>query len=342
MYKEEIFKGVNKELPKNKLSERTIKKGGSRASLKQEEFANRLIERGESALHKRRRLLLEREIVLDAEYEKQCTFNPVINPKTARSKYSETCQNKGPSLENEDLTFKPAINTRTTSLLKKNSSYSSGMSPFERLYSRKDSKKALEGINVSTVPRATIDLKQFIYRQEIREKIKKEKLELMAKTTVLTTTSLINEKSKKIAAKLGDFDTRMRSQKFKLESNESIGKDWFHPKINTKVSCNLLTAVPSTERNKKSTDTLVEKAPKLTKAKQYNNVESKLKLNTDINTLVTRIKTDKESKEKSKNHERQVKNIEEELRCTYKPKINGLPSYITTSIAQPKEHSKKV
>lgn len=306
-------------------------KSNSRSSIKQtqEQLANRLIEQGQSASYKKRRLFLEREIAQDAEHEKQCTFTPTIVSKAARSKYFETSQNKRPSLGSEEFSFKPEINKRTGSLLKKNTSYSSSVSPFERLYSRKNSKKALETIKVSTIPRATIDLKQFIHRQEIREKIKKEKIELTIKNTQVNVAPSINEKSKKLAAKLGDFDTRMRVQRLKLEASDTVGKDWFHPKINSKISYNLTSYVPSTDRNKKFSNTVVEKVT--VRPSQYKNVQSKLKLNTDINTLVTRIKSEKELKEKTNNQERQVKNIEEELRCTYKPTISSIPNYLTTN-----------
>eukprot|EP00826_Nyctotherus_ovalis_P005152 TRINITY_DN11156_c0_g1_i2.p1 TRINITY_DN11156_c0_g1~~TRINITY_DN11156_c0_g1_i2.p1 ORF type:complete len:367 (+),score=131.00 TRINITY_DN11156_c0_g1_i2:293-1393(+) len=340
-YKERTLRELKEELAAKKGLGQGKERNSSRANVKQSQelLANRLIEQGESACHKRRRLFLEREIAQDAECEKECTFNPAINSKTARSRYFETSQNKRPSLGNDEFTFRPAINSRTGSLLKKNSSYYSSVSPFERLYSRKNSKKALETVKVSTVPRAKIDLKQFIQRQEVREKIKKEKLELSAKSVSVSTVSLMNKNSKKIAAKLGDFDMRMRTQQLKYETVETIGADWFRPKINTKI--NYTVTVPSVNKGKKLANTVVEQPPKTAKSKQYSNVQSKLKLNTDINTLISRIRNDKELKERSSNQEKQVKRLEEELRCTYKPKISTLPNYLSRTANTSARHNRE-
>lgn len=340
-YKERTLKELKEELAGKKELVQGKERNCSRSSVKQSQelLANRLIEQGESAHHKRRRLFLEREIAQDAECEKECTFSPAINSKTARSRYFEASQNKRPSLGNDEFTFKPAINSRTGSLLQKNASYHSSVSPFERLYSRKNSKKTLETVKVSTVPRAKIDLKQFIHRQEVREKIKREKLELSAKSVSVSTVSLMNEKSKKIAAKLGDFDMRMRTQQLRFDTVETVGADWFRPKINAKI--NYTVTVPSADKAKKLANTVVEQPPKTAKSKQYGNVQSKLKLNTDINTLISRIRNDKELKERSSNQERQAKKLEEELSCTYKPRISALPNYLSrtanTSLRQNRE-----
>ena len=300
-------------------------------TVKQNKHTKHLIEAGKQINAKKRCLIIEREFAEDEEIKKTCTFIPKITSK-AKSKYLESSQHKPQVIINSECTFQPTINTRSGLIIRKDYSHNSNKDPFERLYTKIQSKKCLDIPKQPTTSKVKMDLKQFLARQEFCEVLRKHTLEL-AKNDVITQSSpKINENSKKIAASLGKFDTRMKLVQLKVVKTEGI--NWFHPKINNKINYNLhLRSLP---KNKENTNNEVTEV-KYSKSKLYDSVQSKLKLKSNIDTLMTRIESDKVKKERSNYQEKLVKEIGEELEHSYKPKIHPMPKYLNRS----KDHSDK-
>eukprot|EP00826_Nyctotherus_ovalis_P013306 TRINITY_DN13577_c0_g2_i2.p2 TRINITY_DN13577_c0_g2~~TRINITY_DN13577_c0_g2_i2.p2 ORF type:complete len:159 (-),score=42.82 TRINITY_DN13577_c0_g2_i2:86-562(-) len=147
--------------------------------------------------------------------------------------------------------------------------------------------------------------------------------------------------SKKLAAKLGNFETRMKLAQVKLVKNRTEEMDWFRPKINSKIGYDIGLA-PKSDRSSKGT----EKASavtvnKVSKSKLYDSIQSKLQLKNNRNTLISRIEKERVKKERSNYQEKLVKEIGEELECSHKPEIHPMPKYLNRSKNSSEKQTRK-
>eukprot|EP00826_Nyctotherus_ovalis_P011458 TRINITY_DN12985_c0_g1_i6.p1 TRINITY_DN12985_c0_g1~~TRINITY_DN12985_c0_g1_i6.p1 ORF type:complete len:144 (+),score=26.92 TRINITY_DN12985_c0_g1_i6:179-610(+) len=109
--------------------------------------------------------------------------------------------------------------------------------------------------------------------------------------------------------------------------------NWFHPKINTsyrgKKSPRRSPKPSTSSRNKPATNEAERSFNStMSKSKEYDNIASKLQLKDNLNTLIKRINCERNAKEQLNSKAKRLKELEEELSCTYKPQLTLLPSFL--------------
>ena len=280
---------------------------------------------------KRQLLILDKELKEDLEFT-NCTFKPQINSSKTQARYMIPVKKSPKEKIDEECTFKPAINaikqgTKLNEYLSKK--------PHERLTKR--NRSPVINNKPPIPPKPTGNIEDFINRQQVCELYKKQKLDYLIEEANEKMSPKIGKKSEAIAAKLGDFESRMKLLSLRKKQRSPRNEEeanWFRPKINTSYRGNKTyrrsPKTTTSPRNKPTTTKETEKSfsSTMSKSKEYDNIGSKLQLKNNLDTLIKRIKCEQNAKERISSKAKELKNLEEELDCTYRPKLTSVPSYL--------------
>eukprot|EP00826_Nyctotherus_ovalis_P062663 TRINITY_DN910_c0_g1_i4.p2 TRINITY_DN910_c0_g1~~TRINITY_DN910_c0_g1_i4.p2 ORF type:complete len:222 (-),score=41.92 TRINITY_DN910_c0_g1_i4:133-798(-) len=172
--------------------------------------------------------------------------------------------------------------------------------------------------------RSETSLEEFMQRQKLHVLRKKQRAE--EGEVERSHSPKINDKSREMASKLGDFDERrelisLRRMRFKFPGV----KEQFTPKINKLPKYFPKPATCAKPKEPVQTPTF---SPSLNKSKEYGNIKSRLRLRDSIDTLLERIRQENKEKERVYNKVKCERNLNEELECTHKPRILPDPTYL--------------
>jgi len=285
----------------------------------------RLINSGHLIDSKKLALILSKEMQEEQEYKRVCTFHPTIYSTTAHSKYLDISVKQSKLDENLEYTFRPEITPNSELYAKK---YMSLNKDIVKRLTRKPTPKKEETV---ITPKPKVNPREFLERQEMHEITKRQRLDCLSLETERYSPK-ISLRSQMLAAKKGSPRTRIHKPKQQPVLNETT--NWFKPNINPN-SISILEKASKTKREKKPISIRVErthigseKSVKTFKSNPKNEVPSKLQLKDNIETLMTRIKGNLTSREQKSEQQKLKRKIEEEAKCTYKPRLNKFPQYL--------------
>ena len=220
--------------------------------------------------------------------------------------------------KNPELTFKPSINKTYNGSTNLKSNSSKGLNNIE---------------NESSIN----NFKDFLNRQKLHELNKRQKLHYIANLKNRSSSPEINQRSREIAEKLGNFTSRMNHKSPCKAIVDRINEEMntFRPilynnprHIKKPITC----ARPKKEVKTKS----------IPKSKEYSNTKSKLQIIKGIDSLLKRIKEENEMKQELYDKKNYIKRAEEEFECTHKPNKSPLPEYFNNKRRKSPEEKQKI
>jgi len=286
---------------------------------------------------------IEKELNEEKEISENCTFMPYITSVSGKSKYwKKAVENKKINLDSE-CTFNPKINKKSKNIQPRYNN------PTKSLKINENSPKT--DPKGRTTPQ--FHLRKFLERQESYDNYKKRNSVILSQTLQNIGSPKIDPISTKLALKYGKFEKRL--EYFENKRTSKIVEDpaenqTFKPKINRANSvkiANVSLHFKCKEEIENNDDLLNSTfTPSLYKSKEFNNIESKLQLNNDIENYIKRVENDRKTKEIQNKNEKIKNEAEKLLECTHKPKLAKIPYWIEVkqklnSMRESKSNSEK-